>query len=128
MASNLVTSPLGQMFFKNWNLAFHETIKQRHRESGFPMSLAPDHAFGNQLLARGCHRIGLNPQGGGYIPGLVRPRPKLCHGPKITLLQNGEPIKPHSKKISIQMSDNSRLGGHHIRLGYGAFGSGVPHK
>lgn len=52
-------------------LALHEDIEHRYGEGSFAMTLAPNHALVDELLARGRHRRGLDAERGDDIAGLV---------------------------------------------------------
>jgi hypothetical protein len=104
--SSLEFSPLRLVLFEHGHLALHESIKHRHRECGFAVPLAPNHAFVDELLSDSGNRCCNDAECGSNIPGLVRSWTELRHRSQMFLLQSCQAVETHTEEIRIEMRND----------------------
>jgi hypothetical protein len=126
LLSSLEFSPLRFVFFEHGHLARHEGIKHRYRECSFAVSLAPNHAFVDELLSDSGNGCCSHAECCRNVASLVRPRTELRHRTQIFLLQGRQPVETHAEEVRIEMSDDVWRRLFDVRSADRAAGRGIP--
>ena len=114
------------MFQQFWHLPLHECVEHRHREGGFSVPLAPNHALGDEMLAH--HGDGGGPYAQRFSDAAcaVRPRPEFGHSPEVLLLKGRQPVEANAEEIVVELRYHAGAGGANHRASDWACGSGRP--
>jgi hypothetical protein len=112
--------------FEHGYLALHEGIKHRHRECSFPVSLAPNHAFVDELLSDGGNGRCPDAECCRNVSGLVRSWTELCHCTQILLLQRCQAIETDPEEVRVEMRNDVWLRLFDVDSVDGATGRGIP--
>jgi len=75
---------------------------------------APDHAFGDELIAGRAERRDLPAQLLGNVTGAVRTRTKLGHGAQIAFFHRRQAVEANAEKTFVQGHDGRLRGDFHI--------------